>query len=722
MISFREYSNPADSTHLENAVLETAQKENTDCYTDYMDESGLTPETPLIPPNDNNIPLQLQHSNTTNNNNNNINNNNLLQNNNRKSISNLSVRRRSSISHQDGGTTITQSTTYVSPDNKFYEETVETFHIVDEESSSSKSSSSTNINNNKMAPKVDAVSKITGQWGKWQLRTVLLIFLCKIPSSWFMACIIFTAPAPRHGEFYCKPPETIESTNHTQWIKISHPEKEEADDHEFNIDFCNVYQDARAHAHEYFHYDSETMEPKPWEKPEKNGAVIPCNSFEHKADYHSLITQFDLVCSRDILVAVTQFFHLFGVLTGGMLATHLLKHFSPKSIMLFGMLTQIFCGNMTGHVVSYELHVFFRCLSAVCCAQMYTAGAMIFTDITGGKYRTTCVCLFEQFWSIGVILLPAVSSFFKSWTHIYMAISFPTIILVYLWKWIPDSPRWLLQRGRLHEAREILIQCIEINGTQDSLPLDIDHQLKQQSIDLINAPPPAGWWTIWKGERAVLHMICVHLAWSIYIVIYYGMLLNIRAFSREHLEVNTVIAGCSEIIGTFIGLYLILNTSIKWQATGIFNIIAGCIAYLAWIIPPEIKGNNRVALLMLSAMISKIAISCTLSILTTCTVELVSDEKKKICAYSTIVWARIWLLTAPFVGATIIFGQLIPQTCFASLAIVGGILTTCINSPRTIPQSSPQTKVPNTKLNSNLPPELMPGIWTIKHHDEKYRI
>lgn len=38
-------------------------------------------------------------------------------------------------------------------------------------------------------------------------------------------------------------------------------------------------------------------------------------------------------------------------------------------------------------------------------------------------------------------------------------------------------------------------------------------------------------------------MICVHLAWSIYIVVYYGMLLNIRSFSREHLEVNTVVAG-----------------------------------------------------------------------------------------------------------------------------------------------------------------------------------
>lgn len=612
----------------------------------------------------------------------------------------------------------------------------------------------------KMQTKVDAVGKITGEWGKWQLRTVLLIFLCKIPSSWFMACIIFTAPAPRHGEFYCKPPDTLSPRNHTKWIKVSHPILEEAEDHEFNIDFCNVYQDALEHAHQYYHYQHQDIEPQLWDEPTaKNATVIPCKAFEHKSDYPSLITQFDLVCSRDILVAVTQFFHLFGVLTGGLLANQLLMYFSPRNVMLFGMITQIICGNLTGHVASYELHVFFRCLSAVCCCQMYTAGAMIFSDITGGTYKTIVCTLFEQFWSIGVIMLPGVASFSKSWTFLYMAISWPTVILIYLWRWIPDSPRWMIQRGRVLEAKAILQDCIEINGTRHCLPHDIDQQLQLQAITSMEAAPPSGWWSLWKGPRAYRHMICVHLCWSLYIVVYYGMLLNIRSFSREHLEINTIIAGCSEICGTFIGLLLILTTSKKWQCTGAFNIIAGMIAISAWLIPDSIQGNSRIALLMLSAMISKAAISCTLSILTTCTTELVTEDKKKICAFSTIVWARSWLLTAPFVGATVIFGQLVPQTAFASFTIIGGVLSILISSPRTIskqktkistttktPKSSSETKqspsnyqrssniILNNNNNnnnnnnqafskkSNLPSELIPGIWTTKNHAEHQQV
>ncbi|KAH8330893.1 hypothetical protein KR067_008691 [Drosophila pandora] len=607
--------------------------------------------------------------------------------------------------------------------------------------------------NNKMQTKVDAVGRITGPWGKWQLRTVLLIFLCKIPSSWFMACIIFTAPAPRHGEFFCKPPNTVGAQNQTAWIKVSHPQKEETEDQEFSIDFCNVYQDAQEHAHHYYNYANSDQEPRVWEKPlNRSSNLIPCTEFQHQADFHSVVTQYDLVCSRDILVSVTQFFHLFGVLTGGILANHLLKYFSPKNVMLFGMITQIFCGNLTGHVASYELHVFFRCLSAVCCAQMYTAGGQIMADITGGKYRTCVSTLFEQFWSIGVMMLPGLASFFSSWSHLYMAISWPTVILIYLWQWIPDSPRWLIARGRVQDAKKILLQCAEMNGTRHSLPTDIDQQLELQAQTAMDAPPPSGWWSMWKGERAVRHIICVHLAWSLYIVVYYGMLLNIRAFSREHLYINTFVAGFSEMMGTFFGLFLILKTTRKWLWTGLFNIIAGCIAYCGWLVPKAgvIPIDARVALLMCSAMVSKMAISTTLSILTTCTVELVSDDKKKITSFSTICWARFWLLGAPFIGSTVIFGQLIPQTAFASLAIWGGLCTVLISSPRTHPISRPASPVAQGTQNmasqftiidgmdnkgytpsskpiysnnpirkmttpqSNLPPQLMPGIWTTK--------
>lgn len=164
----------------------------------------------------------------------------------------------------------------------------------------------------------DIVSAVLGNWGPWQRRSVLLIYLCKIPSAWFMACIIFTAPTPRPGEFFCKstPNGSIVEQSGT-WASpsslsasvppalLTHAARsKDFDTSELQLDYCQPLDERTNNTSE---------------------AGVPCTAFEHTAGFTSLVTQFDLVCSKTILIAVTQFFHLFGVLTGGILAVKLLE-------------------------------------------------------------------------------------------------------------------------------------------------------------------------------------------------------------------------------------------------------------------------------------------------------------------------------------------------------------------------------------------------------------
>lgn len=230
----------------------------------------------------------------------------------------------------------------------------------------------------------DFIRSFLGPIGKWQIRTILLVYLTKIPSSWFMACLIFTAPTPKHGEIYCSPPEDILSnvTVENQWIKIAHPLKEVRADQEILIDFCNVNVDALEHVEKYLQENkhlNKTVDDFELFNITNKGTkkLIPCSSFEERPKYTSIITQFDLYCSREILVSFTQFCHLFGVLCGGIVTHFLLKSIEPRKVMLLGMISQIICGNLTGWINIFELHVFFRCLSATCCGLMYTAGGLI---------------------------------------------------------------------------------------------------------------------------------------------------------------------------------------------------------------------------------------------------------------------------------------------------------------------------------------------------------
>lgn len=63
------------------------------------------------------------------------------------------------------------------------------------------------------------------------------------------------------------------------------------------------------------------------------------------------------------------------------------------------------------------------------------------------------------------------------------------------------------------------------------------------------------------------------------------MVLNIRAYGRDHLSINTVAIGFSEILGVFIGIYLVLYTRRRWLWSGLFGIVSGTLAYFSWFIP-----------------------------------------------------------------------------------------------------------------------------------------
>lgn len=155
-------------------------------------------------------------------------------------------------------------------------------------------------------PSSSDISTLIGNWGPWQRRNVLLIFLCKIPAAWFMACIIFTAPFAKTGEFMCGDAyhraTTANATNGAP--TIHHVDSE--------LDVCDMV------------FRANDQNERLNELQLRVNSSAACDRIRHESVFDSLVTSFDLVCSRTILIAFTQFMHLCGVLSGGILATKLL--------------------------------------------------------------------------------------------------------------------------------------------------------------------------------------------------------------------------------------------------------------------------------------------------------------------------------------------------------------------------------------------------------------
>lgn len=202
------------------------------------------------------------------------------------------------------------------------------------------------------------------------------------------------------------------------------------------------------------------------------------------------------------------------------------------------------------------------------------------------------ICLFESFWGIGIILLPLIANWmpFWSWKSIYLAISLPTILYIFAWFSITDSPKWLLAHSKIDAAKNCLLHAMRVNERLDRLPSNFDSFLQLEATAIAKAPKPDNWQSLWSSKMQIVLMIALHTAWAVDVTNYNGMLLNIRVFGRDYLIINTIICGVCEIAGVFCAWFIVIyGNNRKFLCSGLFNIFAGIASFLGFAFPNSRK-------------------------------------------------------------------------------------------------------------------------------------
>lgn len=165
---------------------------------------------------------------------------------------------------------------------------------------------------------IDVIGDILDNCRSWQLRTILIIYLTKIPTAFFMACIVYTAPVPQRVNIFCA--DTAADVHTLTTIK--HPPVISANDKVFNLSYCDTFADIQDHANMHFGNENNEM---PWNAPTNLtiNNVIPCDLFNFKSA--KSVTTYDVVCSRGGFVVVTQGMHLVGIFLSGIVLRYSLK-------------------------------------------------------------------------------------------------------------------------------------------------------------------------------------------------------------------------------------------------------------------------------------------------------------------------------------------------------------------------------------------------------------
>lgn len=115
------------------------------------------------------------------------------------------------------------------------------------------------------------------------------------------------------------------------------------------------------------------------------------------------------------------------------------------------------------------------------------------------------------------------------------------------------------------------------------IPANLSYHLQLQANALVNEPPPARWFDLWRSSTmTTIRLFSVHVAFTCFTIMYFGMVLNMPNYGRENLPSSARIIAVSEIIGCCIGYFLAVKSNMKFLYSGIFNLVGAGLAFSMW--------------------------------------------------------------------------------------------------------------------------------------------
>ena len=270
----------------------------------------------------------------------------------------------------------------------------------------------------------------------------------------------------------------------------------------------------------------------------------------------------------------------FGMLVGawgwGMLSDYVGRKFGFVATIL---IDSVF-GLLSAFSPNFWILIIFRFLTGLGVGGTLPVDYAIFGEYLPTKNRGRYLVYLESFWALGTIIAAGLAWLIVprlpevGWRYLLAASAVPGLIVVWIRRAIPESPRYLMVKGREEEARSILLQVAEENGV--ALEFDaLQAEPAQKQVPLK---------TIFQGQY-LSQTIMMTLTWFLISLGYYGTfvwlpgIFRAQGFTFLATYQATFILALAQLPGYFSAAWLVE----KWgrvRTLGVYLIGAAVAAYV----------------------------------------------------------------------------------------------------------------------------------------------
>ena len=248
---------------------------------------------------------------------------------------------------------------------------------------------------------------------------------------------------------------------------------------------------------------------------------------------------------------------------------------------------------------------------------------------------------------------------------------------------LPESPRWLISKGRIDEAKVILAKALKMNN----LPMSrLDELEKIKKVDPDIPTKQAFFTDLFKNPGTRRNILCMSFCWFTFTMGYYGLIYNTPSFGW-----NVYITFCMPAFFTLpvLAVEPILENKVGRKPLITFLMLLSGTLLLCTIAIPDGKFAHNWPI-MFFAWVGNVACATSFGLGYVYSKELFPTTHRTIALSMSSASARLGSIASPYVAMLGNVNQILGLAVYGSFLFVGGIVSLWIWP------DTKKTKIPDT--------------------------
>lgn len=407
-----------------------------------------------------------------------------------------------------------------------------------------------------------------------------------------------------------------------------------------------------------------------WTNDTNDSASAKCQSwvYDQSIFTSSIATQMNFVCERRLLASHALVMLMLGQMIGSALGGSAADIFGRKKVIMVSYLLEIVCGIFTALATNIFTLGAMYLLTGSALAASYCPAMTLVLEQVKPRCRHLVVILLSVAWTVGVLWVGFLAYLIRDWQHLQLALSVPELLFLVCVGFVPESPRWLADKGRFSEAEVILERIAKTNrkvlhGKIVLSPENGENPIQAQSMAVLFRCPPL-----------LIRLLIVLFSWAACSLTYYGLSLGVGLLSGN-IYLNYCLSAFTELAGyAFVTLALERAGRKKVYCVAL---LTGASACLLTVVPAVVGGAGAGWAVRVLALTGKFGVN--LAFLTTWlhTPEMFPTLFRAGAVGACSSSARIGGVAASYLATLTVggkVGSVLPQIIFGSVGFVAGLL------------------------------------------------